>query len=305
MRVALGEYSTPEDSLDLSDTFELLLSDPARYHPAFPYEREIRLHQFVTWIYFSKDSMFMVRVAGMLTAARYLGKLEKKLLGSDRRAQSAKELKLLLNDTSYRKLFDATIGKYGGWSAVVETLLRCNYHDQLAEHRQSSESVVQMIDYRFRYLDHGGADRRQANISHSEFYCWKEQRERRKEQQQEQRKTLSWKTIRKRWSLHKKSAHFLYVNDRFALISSLGSFGYESRLTQTAADRSRIRQFLGYSAYVARVLQGTDDSDEEAKSEFYIPENVKPLRLPTKPLTEADLQITGKYKEESGEMRKS
>jgi hypothetical protein len=46
--------------------------------------------------------------------------------------------------------------------------------------------VCKMIDYRFRYLNHGGTDRKQANISHSEFYRWITG------------PTLSWRKIRER-----------------------------------------------------------------------------------------------------------
>jgi hypothetical protein len=38
--------------LDLNDTIDLLASEPSQRQPAFPFEREIRLYQFQTWIYF-------------------------------------------------------------------------------------------------------------------------------------------------------------------------------------------------------------------------------------------------------------
>jgi len=102
-------------SFDLNGTIELLISNPARSEPAFPYEREIRLYQLRTWV--SCPDPAIVEMAAALCGAKYLKLLERKLtprlldLGKE---QSSDDLKRYLKDVSYGKLYDSTIGEYGG-----------------------------------------------------------------------------------------------------------------------------------------------------------------------------------------------
>jgi hypothetical protein len=233
MKVTLGEYE-PFHKLDLSDTFQLLMIDRDNYNPTFLFEKEIRLEQFLTWIYFPELSMEMVRMGGRLAAVTFLEIGEKELGTTD--------LKSLFNTPSYLKLFDATIGEYGGLCAMVRALQKFDYHRRLESRQSDSETVVQMLDYRFRYLDRGGTDPKRANISHSEFYCWKN--------------GLSWKTIRKRWSLNKATAIYLYVNKYHPLIPNGGPIDQGERLMRAADDHNHIRQFFAHCAYVNHMLRG-------------------------------------------------
>jgi hypothetical protein len=238
--------------------------DRANYRATFPYEKEVRLAQFLTWIYFPELSMEMVQMSGRLAALGFL-ELREKELGST-------ALKHLSKDTSYLKLFDATIGEYGGLGTMVRALQRRDYHRELEGRRSASETVVQMTDYRFRYLDHGGTVPRQANISHSEFYCWE--------------KGLSWKTVRKRWSLNKETAIYLYVNKYHPLIPNSGLISNSLGLIQSADDHNHIRRFFGHCAYVNHVL----------RANIQIPEGIEHLRLRTEPLPDSDLEIMSLYK---------
>jgi hypothetical protein len=66
--------------MDINATIEMLIRDPENYQPTFPYEREIRLYQFQTWIYFPEPEMEMVEMAGSLAAAKYLARREHQLV---------------------------------------------------------------------------------------------------------------------------------------------------------------------------------------------------------------------------------
>jgi hypothetical protein len=278
----------------LNETVDLLVRDPARSQPTFPYEREIRLYQFQTWIYFPKRSM--VELAGSRAAVNYLRQRESKLVTRQfigTRSVNSTELKRLLNDPIYRKLFDATIGKYGGWSELVQRLERTDFKREVYGRMENAETVCKMIDYRFRYLNHGGTDRKQANISHSEFYRWITG------------PTLSWRKIRERWSQNKRSAVFLYVSEGLGLRLSprFRRMGYfPNGISQDAANSRHIRRFFGTCAYVSEILRGDDD---ETENEIRIPATVNRLRPTTQPLSQSDHENMSKYKSERDIMRAS
>jgi hypothetical protein len=288
--------------MDLNATMEMLVRDPAKYQPAFPYEREIRLYEFQTWIYFPEAEMEMVEMAGSLAAAKYLSRLECQLVPrtlrfTKRRRLNSTELKRLLNDAKYRELFDATIGEYGGWSELVRRLQRIDFGQEMYQRIKIAETVCQMIDYRFRYLDHGGTDKKEANISHGEFYRWKKKDP-----------ELSYKTIRQRWSQSKQSAVFLYVSEYLGLRLSprFRRMGYFfGGLEKDAADSRYIRRFFGTCAYVSEKLQGDGDDTENSENDVRIPASLRRLRPKTEPLSQADRENMSCYKTERDEMRAS
>jgi hypothetical protein len=59
--------------LDIDDTIKLLATDPRQRAASFPLEREIRLFQFKTWIYFPETEM--VHMAGRIVGTLYLMRL--------------------------------------------------------------------------------------------------------------------------------------------------------------------------------------------------------------------------------------
>jgi hypothetical protein len=226
-------------SFDFKRTIELLISDPEGSQLTFPHEREIRLYQFHTWIYRPESSI--VELAGAFCGSQYLGELERKLtpLLLRNEEQDSTELKRFLKDKNYSKLYDATVGQYGGWLKFVRGLQRIDLRHEVLRSRDVAETVCNMIGYRFRYLDHGGTDRQQANISHSEFYRWKIGPK------------LSWKKIRERWSKNKESAVYVYVNEhlRLKLSPNYHRMGYFfGGLSEDAANHLHIRRFFSVCA---------------------------------------------------------
>src|SRR6266478_6936923 len=108
--------------LDLNDTIDLLASEPSQRQPAFPFEREIRLYQFQTWIYFPRDSK-MLKIAGRLAATKMLERIEKDYLASRaKRRINSRRLEYLLENSVYRALYDAVIARYGGWTRLLRTI---------------------------------------------------------------------------------------------------------------------------------------------------------------------------------------
>ena len=276
--------------MDLDDTIELLVSAPIARVESFPFERAIRLFQFQTWIYYPTPSEDMVRMAGRIATTEFLQKIE---IGASYRSLrfhekkvSSRELIKLLGRPDYQLLFDSVIGEYGGWTHLLDTLEPSEFDERLRKRKDNAETVCTMVDYRFRYLDHGGTDRARANISHGEFYRWKDPNP-----------PLSWRTIRARWQENRESAAFLYVSEHFDFAPiPVTRMAFLSRLVARAADVARMRKFFGFVAYVIDTL-------EPGQSKIRIPAGVKRIRPRTAPLTEEEQGRMLSYETERVEMR--
>jgi hypothetical protein len=269
--------------LDIDDTVKLLITDPRQRAASFPFEREIRLFQFKTWIYFPETEM--VHMAGRIVGTLYLMHLASGIpVRSVRpippRILSSTDYQRLFKSTDYQSLFDAVIGAYGGWEQLLDTKTG-DFDEELKKRFNDSETVCQMIGYRYRYLAHGGINAREANITHSEVYRWKDPNPTEK---------LSWRTIRSRWQANKGSAVFLYTSECFSFrppwVRSMGSLG---TLSHEAADTKRMLKFFGYAAYVQETL---DDAGQLGSSSVKIPASVKRIRPPTRVRTQLIHQMT-------------
>jgi hypothetical protein len=274
------------------EAIQLLVNTAQR--EAFPHEREVRLCQFQTWVYFPERSPDWVSMAGSLMAVKYLNNLERGLLRARKsRTRPTSEVRWLLRDKDYAQLFDECVAYQGGWTEFVLMLEEMfDFERVLREQIQRAETVCTMIDYRFRYLDHGGTDRRQANISHSEFFRWKSDPK------------LSWKKIRERWSRNRQTAVFLYVSEGLGLRLSPSFDGvgfYSSDISKDVANRRHILRFFGTCAYIREKLRGEDEYD--SVDEIEIPETVQRIRPQTNPLSDSDFQKMTSYRSERDKMR--
>jgi hypothetical protein len=281
---------------DAEPAIEFLLTRPVGSKELLLYEREIRLTQFQTWIYFPDPAMDMVRLAGSLAAAKCLCRRERKLLESFKeRSNASVEVKRLLRDPIYRALFDIAVEDLGTWTDLVLYVYGVDFQHLLNDRIKDAETVCRMIDYRFRYLDHGGQDRRQADISHSEYYCWKT------------KPVVSWKTIRQRWSKNRMSAVFLYVNEKLGLrlspnFDGVGFFSREISMDATAL--YHMRRFFGTCAYVSEKLRD-DEAIDGSRKIVRIPKNVARVRPQTDPLPPSVLEMMQQsYPSEVKKMRR-
>ena len=175
------------------------------------------------------------------------------------------------------------------------TLLRqpslADFDKQIQKRRTEADVVCDIIDYRFRYLDHGGKRKQDANISHGQFYRWKKHNE-------------SGKTIRNRWSNNKESAIFLYVNERldpFMTPPEIDKDDFIQAISAQANDQKKTNAYFGICRYIAETLSGSDPNEQVIK----IPISVKSVRPITQPLSETELKSMQDYSSESGQMRTS
>ena len=164
---------------------------------------------------------------------------------------------------------------------------------------KTSNVVCNIIDYKFRYLDHGGADKRQAMTNRGEFYVWK-------------KCDVSWRTIRKHWQENKYGAGFLYVSEKLGLNFSppsidVGTEEFTQTLCRQAEDVEFIRKFFGTCAYVSEKIshypehESEDDDDDPLFPA--IPLSVEASRPQTRPLSPHDKDLMSRFEDEKADMR--
>jgi hypothetical protein len=284
--------------MNLISEVKLLVSDPSAKQIAFPFQREIGLFQFQTWIYFSRPlHSEMVNTSSILAAAKFLDVRHKTILPINRRAD-LKGFKKLLDDAEYGRLFEAILCRKGGWIDLLSVPRPVEFDDAVQQRIKTSNLVCNIIDYKLRYLEHGGDDKRQAMTNRGEFYVWKKY-------------DVSWRTIRKHWQEGKYGAVFLYVSEKLGLNFSPAPIGVASeKFTQTlcrqAHDVASIRKFFGTCAYVSEKIshypkhESEDDDDDPFPA---IPLSVERIRPQTQPLSPHDLDLMSQFEQEKVDMR--
>jgi hypothetical protein len=240
---------------ELSSVLDCLTSNrPEKYLD----ERAISLFQFQTWIYFPDDEN-MVDTAGKLAAAAMLRKFERKntirIPGLGRAKNVGSEVLIkLLKETEYGLLYNAFF-REDGFTKLLTPYSLDQFNRNVDERRKAAKTVTEMIDFRFRVLDHENLDVKHSNISRSEFYRW----------YQHPGGPLSWRTIRSRWKDNRRSAPFLYVNEKlFDSTFSPSLFDLiktPEALRQGAAKPTEVKKFIGQSLYVAEKI-GADILEE-------------------------------------------
>lgn len=278
-------------SFDLQAILKSLISTAPE---KLPFERAIRLFQFQTWIYFS-DDLKMVEAAGKIAAAAFLRKLErgstKKIPGMGRGMDvNSKVLIKLLKTQNYSCLYDEFF-KEDGWTSLLRTFSTEHFNKSVVERCKAAETVSEMIDFRFRGLDHKMLDAKQFNISRSEFYRWYKHPKGR----------LAWRTIRSRWKDNRDSSPFLYVSEKFGGIG-LPQFDPKrpaTTISEAMPNQQKLLKFIGMSLYVAETIDAHILSDYPELKNLAV-QRIKPK---TSVFTESDSAKMKLYKEKRDEMR--
>jgi hypothetical protein len=233
----------------------------------------------------------MVKNAGRLAATKLLERIEKNYLASRaKRRITAHRLEYLLeNSDDYRALYDAVIARHGSWTRLLRTIPPREFDNEIRKRRETAETVCEMIDYRFRYLEHGGLNKQEANISHSEVYVHASRK-------------LSGRTIRSRWSNNKDSAVFLYVSEKHDFRfypPGIRRRAFLDTLSKEVADLPKIRRFFGACAYVAERIDGPNSKTTTIR----IPACIERLPPTTTRLSEEERLCVSDYKTKYQEMR--
>jgi hypothetical protein len=221
------------------DTIRLLIG---LRESSFPFEREIRLYQLQTWTYFPDKAKRLV-VAGRLAAAKFLERIEQQHAKSlPGKLGSTLRLAALFKIAEYRDLFDAMIAPNGGWLSLLRHMTPRDFDAFVASRHDVAATVADLLDYRYRYLDHGGTDLKLANISHAYVFRFNDRQGGRR---------LSGSTIRDRWKLQKQSAVFVYVSKKtnFEFFPpKVAAKSFLDRLTHEVSNHSALTTYFGKCA---------------------------------------------------------
>jgi hypothetical protein len=92
--------------------------------------------------------------------------------------QTLKRISTLRKDNAvYRQIYDQLIGKRGGLLALLQAPSPSDFDQAINDRMDRMNIVVELIDYRLRYIQHIGAekvaaDSNSANHNHAMFFCW-------------------------------------------------------------------------------------------------------------------------------------
>jgi hypothetical protein len=212
----------------------------------FSFQKEIALVRLQTFILFPDRAEKMLKTATLLSCARFLQSLE-----SSGRKKVAKDTTPfeLLNRTLSRernsRLYDACFGPDMGWWALAREPSQQAFRKRVEKRRSKLKTVVSLIDYRFRYLDHQQGNPKNANITHSHVYVWLS------------RGMKGRDRIIADWNLTKITAPFIYVTQKWGTIfryPRLGERDFIKTLKRNVSNRDELRRELGMFAYVADKL---------------------------------------------------
>lgn len=280
------------DWREMKDIISLLVGDRDE---KFPYERAVRLCQFQTWIYCPNDSTEAPEEAGLLAATLILRYMDQgPEHGIERPSRNSESLTQLFKRDDYRSLYDSVIGELGGWTELAECPSPFQFDEQFSTFREHGQTTARLIEYQFRYVDHGGDDKKKkANISHAMFFLHKD------------KPSTSGKTLRARWRTNKYTSVFVYVSERFGFNfwpPSVQADDYGDRLVAAAANVKRSRRFFETCAYVAETLASTFDFfDDQAELTSFL----KARRPKTIALSPLEMERMKSYKHEYQKMRDS
>lgn len=218
-----------------------------RKPPAFPFEREIRLHELQSWVCFSDKKGRMPIDAGIRAAVYFLERIEKKNAKLLRgKPGSVDRLKSLLKIDDYRELFDREIARRGGWTYLLQIWPQKKFNDEMKKYQRYAETVVDIIDFRFRCLEHHsdrGSDF--SNLTHGYVYRYKDP---------DESHHRSGSGIKDHWHRQQDSAVFVYVSkkaDFDFFPCDVGTEEFVDQLIKAARDKVGLKKYFGMCAYIA------------------------------------------------------
>ncbi len=264
----------------------VMLAEKNRRNSRFTNDRAVTLFQLQAWIISNDPEL-------RRNAARLLGLclLENIEMGIIKESGTLylPGARTLFDNNEYRAVYKNVIGRYGGLTRLMNSPSRIEFDRLARKEAPGIETTCRLIDYRFRYLDHGGNKKSMANISHSQYFVLNT------------RPAMSWKTLSKRWSAHRKTAVFLYVLYRFApelVLLPFAEKAFLRKLQSQSQDCGLLRDYFGRVKYVAEML-----GEHQYDRQNIIPSSLRALRPPTTPLSAGELSRMASYNDEYMNMR--
>lgn len=283
-------------------------------------ERAICLFKFQTAIFFPGDEE-MMQTAMLIVASKLLAHIEQNLFIEEESVRLDREcpgehkiiftnempdlivsrLVRLLENRSYRNIFDKFVGRNGGLARAAESISAGEFDAQIRKKQEKSKIVASLQEYRLRYIEHLGPDSKAINASRAIFFHWWPTRDQPSRQGKLSEGKLSVRTMFSRWAEFEGTATFIYALDRlnfdlYPLSTSSDSFAED--LIRQASGTGELSRFLGLCRYVQQALLSARSLNKEKR----IPESIAPINVATPPFIVTELGTIEAYAEHSLEM---
>jgi hypothetical protein len=267
-----------ERSDTIRQAIELLVSDT---NVEYAHQRPIALFAFYAWTLFPRSSRKQ-QAARLLASVKLLRRLEKKFANKISEKNSASALRKFLSKNAFQSLYDQEIGPPGGWTRLATTMTYAEFDDEAEKRLADLHIVADLLDFRFKYLNHGGI-KRNGNIIHGHVFRWWQGRT---PSDLPSMPGISRDSIQKRWKNNKMSAIFVYTAQRLGPqfgINPLADNRFTATLIAEANNTEKLKRYFGKCRYVAHTLNDRDVT-RCFPSEEVLP-CVHPETLPIEPKT--------------------
>jgi hypothetical protein len=267
----------------IRQAIELLVSATEAEHA---YQRPIELFAFYAWMLFPRSKR-MRQDGRLLASVKLLRRLERKFGKNILKKGSASALLKFLRKDAFQSLYDQEISPRGGWTRLATTTMTyASFDNEVGKKLADLEIVADLLDFRFRYLDHGGA-MKNGNIIHGHVFRWWQGRT-------ASMPRISRDSIQKRWKDNKISAIFAYTAQKLGPqfgISPLAGNRFTATLIAEANNTEKLKRYFGMCRYVAHTL-----NDQGVIRCFPSEEVLPPVRPETLPIEPQTLdEFLGSY----------
>jgi hypothetical protein len=285
----------------------------------FKYERAIQLFQFQVWSltpeYTSLHVTDPVNRAGQMAAIMLLDYLEEEAFydspeayrrfGPKEKPKQTMEQIVRMREANpiYRDIYDFMItlprGILTGGLLGLLGAPSPRYFDLVMANQQAdAEAAVSIVDYRLRYIQHGPDDRRGSRPRHAFYFIWAATKDiPGRRGKTAKGKAPSTRTLATKWHRFKKSAIFLYLNERHGFSQSLiriDDFEFVSKLLKHSENVEELRRYFGAYAYIAESFEAAGGEQPFVE----VPDSVARVPVSTAIFSNGELDIIAAYDED-------
>jgi hypothetical protein len=267
-------------NFDVNDAIALLLE---QREEAFRGERGTRLFQLQTWIMFPSETNTAPDHAGRIAAAAILRTIEDENFPEEDEI-SAGVLGLLLQNASYKTVYDRLVAHGGGWSCtILDCIGPAEFDERIAARAKDITRAVRILEVRLRLAQNHPELARKATLSRGIAIL------RQMNPEIEDSPRTNWGS----WTSLKRSAFFNYIIERHDFdmrpprVSDPEKF--IEFLFHPQISVQNLQRLFGMSIFAAQQLGEMD------KLPSFIRNEVPPVEFRTERLSDKELEAAHQH----------